>query len=209
MARYTDAVCRQCRREGEKLFLKGDKCYTVKCPVEKRAYPPGQHGQGRRRAISEYGLHIREKQKLRRVYGILERQFVRYYNLASSRKGVTGDNLLQILETRLDNVVYRLGFAASRPAARQLVMHGHITVNGKKVDIPSYSVRPGDVISTRERSRDIPSLKGSLEAASSRSVPEWLEMNFEQQTGRVVSIPTREQIDLKIQEHLIVEHYSR
>lgn len=209
MARYTDAVCRQCRREGEKLFLKGDKCYTVKCPVEKRAYPPGQHGQGRRRSISEYGLHIREKQKLRRVYGILERQFVRYYNLASSRKGVTGDNLLQILETRLDNVVYRLGFAASRPAARQLVMHGHITVNGKKVDIPSYSVRPGDVISTRERSRDIPSLKGSLEAASSRSVPEWLEMNFEQQTGRVVSIPTREQIDLKIQEHLIVEHYSR
>lgn len=209
MARYTDAVCRQCRREGEKLFLKGDKCYTVKCPVEKRAYPPGQHGQGRRRAISEYGLHIREKQKLRRVYGILERQFVRYYNLASSRKGVTGDNLLQILETRLDNVVYRLGFAASRPAARQLVMHGHITVNGKKVDIPSYSVRPGDDISTRERSKNIPSLRGSLEAASSRSVPEWLEMNFEQQTGRVVSIPTREQIDLKIQEHLIVEHYSR
>ena len=209
MARYTDAVCRQCRREGEKLFLKGDKCFTEKCPVDKHSYPPGQHGQGRRRNISEYGLHIREKQKLRRVYGVLERQFVRYYNLASSRKGVTGDNLLQILEMRLDNIVYRMGFAPSRPAARQLVMHGHITVNGRKVDIPSFSVRAGDVISTREGSRSMPLIKGSLEAAASRSVPAWLDMNFEQQTGRVLQAPTREQIDLKIQEHLIVEHYSR
>lgn len=209
MARYTDSVCRQCRREGEKLFLKGEKCYTEKCPVDRRTYPPGQHGQGRHRAPSEYGIHLREKQKLRRVYGVLERQFERCYDMASRRKGVTGENLLQILELRLDNIAYRMGFAPSRPAARQLVMHGHVAVNGRKVDIPSYSVRPGDVIAIREGSRNIPIVKMSLEGAAARGVPTWLEVNFEQYTGRVVAAPTREQIDLKIQEHLIVEHYSR
>ncbi len=209
MARNIEATCRQCRREGDKLFLKGEKCYTEKCPVDKRAYPPGQHGQGRRRNVSDYGVHLREKQKLRRVYGVLERQFARYYDLASRRRGVTGENLLQILELRLDNIVYRMGFSASRAAARQLVMHGHVAVNGRKVDIPSYSVRPGDVLSIREGSRNIPYVKQSMEAAASRGVPPWLEMNFDQYTGRVVAAPTREQIDLKIQEHLIVEHYSR
>ncbi len=208
MARYTDAVCRLCRREGEKLFLKGEKCYTDKCPVERRTYPPGEHGQGRKK-VSEYGLHLREKQKLRRMYGVLEKQFARYYELANRRKGVTGENLLQILECRLDNVVYRMGFAPSRPAARQLVMHGHILVNGNKVDIPSYELRAGDTVSTREGSRNIPMVRSSLEAAAARGIAEWLEVDWEQQTGKMLAVPTREQMDLTIQEHLIVEHYSR
>lgn len=208
MARYTDAVCRLCRREGEKLFLKGEKCYTDKCAIERRTYPPGEHGQGRKK-VSEYGLHLREKQKLRRMYGVLEKQFARYYELANRRKGVTGENLLQILECRLDNVVYRMGFAPSRPAARQLVMHGHILVNGNKVDIPSYELRAGDTVSTREGSRNIPMVRSSLEAAAARGIAEWLEVDWEQQTGKMLAVPTREQMDLTIQEHLIVEHYSR
>lgn len=208
MARYKDAVCRLCRREGEKLFLKGERCYTTKCAIEKRAYPPGQHGQGRRK-VSEYGIHLREKQKLRRIYGVLERQFARYFDVANWRQGVTGENLLQILECRLDNIAYRMGFAPSRSAARQLIMHGHIRVNGHKVDIPSYEVRAGDTVSVKQGSRNIPIIKSSVEVASSRGIPEWLEVDWEQQSGKVLSVPTREQMDLAIQEHLIVEHYSR
>jgi len=209
MARYSGPVCRLCRREGEKLYLKGEKCYTEKCPVDRRTYPPGQHGQGRRQRVSEYGIHLREKQKLRRIYGVLERQFERYYEEAARRKGVTGENLLILLETRLDNVVYRLGFAPSRPAARQLVMHGHFEVNGQKVDIPSYLVKAGDVIAVRENSRNVALIKETVEAAASRGVPEWLELNAEALSGAVKALPTREQIDVQVQEHLIVEHYSR
>jgi len=209
MARYTGPVCRLCRREGEKLFLKGEKCYTEKCPVDRRPYPPGQHGQGRRPRLTEYGIHLREKQKLRRIYGVLERQFRRYYQEASRRKGVTGETLLQRLECRLDNVVYRLGFAPSRAAARQLVMHGHFTVNGKKMDIPSARVKVGDVIAVRERSRNIAMIKESVQAAQSRGVPDWLELDADGLKGTVKSLPTREQIDVRVQEHLIVEHYSR
>jgi len=209
MARYTGPVCRLCRREGEKLFLKGEKCYTEKCPVDRRPYPPGQHGQGRRPRLTEYGIHLREKQKLRRIYGVLERQFRRYYQEASRRKGVTGETLLQLLECRLDNVVYRLGFAPSRAAARQLVMHGHFTVNGKKMDIPSAWVKVGDVIAVRERSRNIAMIKESVQAAQSRGVPDWLELDADGLKGTVKSLPTREQIDVRVQEHLIVEHYSR
>jgi len=209
MARYIGPVCRLCRREGEKLFLKGEKCYTEKCPFERRGYPPGQHGQGRRQRPTEYGIHLREKQKLRRIYGVLERQFERYYREAARRKGVTGENLLILLESRLDNIVYRLGFAPSRAAARQLVMHGHVTVNGRKVDIPSAQVRPGDVIEVREKSRQIPMIKESVEAATSRGLPAWLELDAEAMRGTVKSLPTRDQIDVQVQEHLIVEHYSR
>lgn len=209
MARYTGPVCRLCRREGEKLYLKGEKCYTDKCPVDRRTYPPGQHGQGRRQRLSEYGLHIREKQKLRRIYGVLERQFRGYYEEAARRKGVTGENLLVLLESRLDNIVYRLGFATSRPAARQLVMHGHFLVNGQKVDIPSYLVKEGDVISVRERSRGLKAIKESVEAAKSRGVSEWLELDAEALVGKVNSLPSRDQIDVQVEEHLIVEHYSR
>ena len=208
MARYTGPVCRLCRREGEKLFLKGDRCYTEKCAVDRRSYPPGQHGQGRHK-VSEYGLHLREKQKLRRIYGVLERQFERYYDRASRQKGITGENLLQILELRLDNIVYRLGFAASRGQARQLVMHGHIAVNGQKADIPSYEVRVGDVITVRDKSRNLQMIKDNLAAAEGRAVPEWLEANLEQMEGKILAVPTREQMDISIQEHLIVEFYSR
>lgn len=208
MARYTGPVCRLCRRAGEKLFLKGDKCYTDKCPVERRTYPPGQHGQTRRKA-SDYGVHLQEKQKLRRIYGVLERQFERYYEIAAKTKGVTGDTLLQILERRLDNVVYRLGFGASRPQARQLVMHGHVAVNGRKVDIPSYLVKPGDVISIRERSREMDVIKANLEAAQQRGVPGWLSLSPETYSGEVLDLPRRDQIDVDVQEHLVVEFYSR
>lgn len=208
MARYTDAVCRQCRREGEKLFLKGEKCFTEKCPVDRRTYAPGQHGQGRKKA-SEYGMQLREKQKLRRIYGVLERQFEKYYEEAARRQGVTGENLLQMLEMRLDNIVFRMGFAPSRPAARQLVMHGHVTVNGHKVDIPSYAVRIGDTIAVKESSHSIAAVKSSLEAAASRGVAKWLEVNFEQQVGKVLAVPARDQIEVAVQEHLIVEYYSR
>lgn len=208
MARYTGPVCRLCRREGEKLFLKGDRCYTEKCAVDRRSYPPGQHGQGRHK-VSEYGLHLREKQKVRRIYGVLERQFERYYDRASRQKGITGENLLQILEMRLDNIVYRMGFGASRNQARQLVLHEHFAVNGQKVDIPSYEVQEGDVISVRDKSRNLQVIKENIAAAEGRAVPEWLEVNLEQMEGKVVAVPTRDQLDYSVQEHLIVEYYSR
>ncbi len=208
MARYTEAACRLCRREGEKLYLKGERCYTNKCSVGRRSYAPGEHGQSRKK-ISEYGLQLREKQKLRRIYGILERQFSGYFSLAESKKGITGENLLQILESRLDNVVYRLGYAVSRKEARQLVRHGHFLVNGKKVNIPSFLVKAGDVISIKEGSLGSPKLKELLEGAASHTVPEWLEVDVNSHSGKVKTLPVREQIDIQIQEHLIVELYSR
>lgn len=208
MARYTDSTCRLCRREGTKLFLKGDRCYSDKCAVARRAYAPGQHGQ-RRKKQSEYGLQLREKQKARRIYGVLERQFHKYYTKAARQKGVTGENLLIILERRLDNVVYRLGFADSRAEARTLVRHGHFTVNGRKVNIPSYQVRPGDVIAVREKSKDSPRFKEIAAAAAHRTVPAWLSANPSALEGHVLALPTREQIDVQVQEHLIVELYSR
>lgn len=208
MARYTGPACRLCRREGEKLFLKGDRCYTEKCAVDRRSYPPGQHGQGRHK-VSEYGLHLREKQKVRRIYGVLERQFERYYDRASRQKGITGENLLRILEMRLDNIVYRMGFAASRSQARQLVLHEHIAVNGEKVDIASYELQVGDVVTVRGNSRNMQLIKENIEAAQGRAVPEWLEVNLDQMEGKILAVPTREQMDISVQEHLIVEYYSR
>ena len=208
MARYTEAVCRQCRREGQKLFLKGDRCYTDKCAVDRRAYAPGQHGNARNKKLSEYGLQLREKQKARRYYGVLESQFAEYFEMASKRKGMTGENLLAILESRLDNVVYRLGFAMSRAEARQLVRHGHFTVNGKKVNIPSYLVSVGETIELKDSSRSLDKFKGALEANASRVVPKWLEMD-KNNVAKVVAVPAREDIDLPIEEHLIVELYSK
>jgi len=208
MARYTDASCRLCRREGEKLFLKGERCYTNKCAVSRRAYAPGQHGQQKKK-LSEYGIQLREKQKARRFYGVLESQFRKYFDMALNRKGITGENLLQILETRLDNVVYRLGLATSRPEARQLVRHGHFTVNGAKVDIPSYLLKVGDVISVKEKSRTLPKFKAINEIAGGKVIPKWLEFDAENLSGKVVSLPAREDIDLPVREHLIVELYSR
>lgn len=207
MARYTDAVCRLCRREGVKLYLKGEKCYSDKCPVVKRATPPGQHGVSRRKQ-SEYALQLREKQKARRFYGVLEKQFERYFDLASRKKGVTGEVLLQILERRLDNVVYRMGFAASRAEARQIVKHSHVEVNGRKVNIPSYLVREGDVVAVGESSRDHKRLK-ELAAAATRTVPAWLSVEAEALRGTVLRLPNRDEIDAPVQEHLIVELYSR
>lgn|SRR5690606_39201729 len=208
MARQMAPVCRLCRREGEKLYLKGDKCFSDKCPVDRRTYPPGQHGRERRK-LSDYALHLREKQKLRRIYGVLERQFRRYYYDAARKKGVTGELLLQTLEMRLDNVLYRLGFAASRPQARQLVNHGHFLVNGRKVDIPSYQVRPGDVIKPKPASMSLDVLQANMEAARQRGLPEWLELDPDQMEGRVKAVPTRDQIDTNVKEALIVEFYSR
>ena len=209
MARYTGAVCRLCRREGQKLFLKGDRCYTEKCALDRRAYAPGQHGNARNKKLSEYGLQLREKQKARRYYGVLESQFAQYFEMAAKRKGMTGENLLSILETRLDNVVYRLGFAMSRAEARQLVRHAHFTVNGKKVNIPSYLVKVGDVVELREKSRSLDKVKGSLEANASRVIPKWLDMDKTTYVAKVVAVPAREDIDLPIEEHLIVELYSK
>lgn len=208
MARYTDASCRLCRREGEKLFLKGERCYTNKCAISRRAYAPGQHGQQRKK-LSEYGIQLREKQKARRFYGILESQFRKYFEMAVSRKGITGENLLQILESRLDNAVYRLGLATSRPEARQLVRHGHFTVNGKKVNIPSYLLSVGDVVAVREKSKSSPKVKAINEIAGSKVIPQWLEFDPENLVGKVVALPAREEIDLPIKEHLIVELYSK
>jgi small subunit ribosomal protein S4 len=209
MARYTDAVCRLCRREGQKLFLKGDRCYTDKCSVARREYAPGQHGQARAKKASEYGTQLREKQKARRYYGVLESQFRGYFELASKRKGQTGENLLSILESRLDNVVYRLGFAMSRPEARQLVRHAHFTVNGHKVNIPSYLVKPGEVITLKDASRDIEKIKASIETNSFRQPPKWLDFDKNTLTAKVVALPAKEDIDLPIEEHLIVELYSK
>ena len=207
MARYTEAVCRMCRREGQKLFLKGDRCYT-KCALENRSYPPGQHGQGRSKS-SEYGQQLREKQKAKRYYGVLESQFRSYYEMAERRQGKTGENLLSILEWRLDNVVYRLGFAMSRAEARQMVSHGHFTVNGRKVNIPSYQVKPGMVITLKESSRGLEKIKANIEANSSRPAPKWLEYDANNQIAKVVGVPARDDIDLPIEEHLIVELYSK
>ena len=208
MARYIGPVCRQCRREGEKLYLKGDRCYSDKCGFTKRSYAPGQHGQNRKK-MTEYEIQLREKQKLRRIYGILERQFARYFSLAERKKGITGDNLLQILESRLDNVVFRLGFAESRKEARQLVRHGHFLVNGAKVDIPSFLTKPGDEISISEKFLSSSKAKEILKAAEGKGVPEWLEIDRENKKGKVKALPSREQIDIPVKEHLIVELYSR
>lgn len=208
MARYTDASCRLCRREGEKLFLKGERCYTNKCSVGRRAYAPGQHGQSKKK-MSEYGLQLREKQKARRFYGILEGQFRGYFGMAVKKKGITGENLLQILESRLDNVVYRLGLSTSRPEARQLVRHGHFTVNGAKVNIPSILLKPGDVIAVKDKFKDSPKVKSISDIAGGKVVPKWLEYDAENMTGKIITLPAREDIDLPIAEHLIVELYSK
>ena len=208
MARYTGAVCRLCRREGQKLFLKGDRCYTDKCAADRRAYPPGMHGQGRTK-VSEYGTQLREKQKAKRYYGLLESQFHSYFEMASKRRGKTGENLLSILETRLDNTVYRLGFAMSRAEARQLVLHNHFLVNGKKVNIPSFLVKPGMVISLKDSSRQLEKFKSTIEANASRKPPKWLEYDANNNMAKVVAIPAREDIDLPIEEQLIVELYSK
>ena len=209
MARYTGAVCRLCRREGQKLHLKGDRCYTGKCALDRRpAQAPGQHGKGRKK-MSEYGLQLREKQKARRYYGVLEGQFRHYFELANKKAGVTGENLLAILESRLDNVVYRLGFGTSRPEARQLVRHGHFTVNGKKVNIPSYLVKVGDVIAIKEESKSSEKIKAVIDTTASRAVPKWLDLDNNTLTGKVVAVAEREDIDLPLEEHLIVELYSK
>lgn len=208
MARYTSSACRQCRREGTKLFLKGEKCFSQKCAVGKRPTPPGQHGQARQRKMSEYGTQLREKQKARRAYGVLETQFKRTYNRATTMKGVTGENLLQLLERRLDNVVYRAGLAASRAQARQLVNHGHFLVNGKKVDIPSYTVKSDDVITVRARSKEMDHFKAVREG-SNRIVPKWLSLNADELTATVAALPARDDVDFSLQENMIVEFYSR
>ena len=208
IARYTGAVCRLCRREGQKLFLKGARCYSDKCSVGKRQYAPGQHGQGRKK-LSEYGIQLREKQKAKRYYGVLESQFEKYFDMASNKKGITGENLLQILESRLDNVVYRLGFALSRPEARQLVRHGHFTVDGHKVNIPSYLVKPGAVITIKENSRSLPKMKAILEQTDGKVIPKWLDLDRNTLQAKVVNLCDREDIDLDVQEHLIVELYSK
>lgn len=208
MARYTDALCKRCRREGEKLFLKGDRCFTEKCGVERRKYPPGEHGQ-RRSKLTDYAVQLREKQKVRNTYGLLEKQFRRYYERASKKKGVTGEVLLQYLERRLDNVVYRMGFAANRGQARQLVGHGHILVNGRRVNVPSFLVKAGDVVEVKESSRQMPSIADSLQKAQHRGMLEWVQVDAESFKGTVDHIPSREEIPLPVQEQLIVELYSK
>lgn len=208
MARYTGPVCRLCRREGAKLYLKGDRCYTDKCAMERRAYAPGQHGQ-RRKKVSEYGLQLREKQKARRIYGVLERQFRKYFKKAENQPGVTGENFLRLLERRLDNVVYRLGFASSRAEARQLVKHNHFLLNGHKASIPSMLVKVGDVITIRENSLKSPKFKEISESIAHKNPLAWLELDREQLIGKVLAFPTRDQIDVPVQEQNIVELYSR
>jgi len=208
MARYTDEQCRICRRNGEKLFLKGSRCYTDKCSISRRNYAPGQHGQ-KRAKLSEYGTQLREKQKTKSYYGVGERQFRKYFEMASSKKGITGDNLLQILESRLDNVIYRLGYGSSRAQARQLVNHGIFEVNGKRVDIPSYLVKAGDVIAVRESKKETGAVKINVEENAARPVPEWLEKNSETLSGKVIRLAAREDIDIPVEEHLIVELYSK
>ena len=212
MARYTGPVCKLCRREGEKLFLKGARCYSPKCAMERRAYPPGQHGRGstfRRRRASDYARQLREKQKARRIYGVLERQFRRYYREAQRRPGMTGENMLIILDSRLDNVVYRIGFADSRAQARQLVQHGHFDLNGRHTDIPSALVKPDDRISVRQNSRRLNYFKGISAVLEKRDVPDWIAVEPSQLTGRVLALPTRETIEQSLSEQLIVEYYSR
>ena len=208
MSRYTGPVCRLCRAEGTKLFLKGDRCYTEKCAIGRRNHKPGQHG-ARRRKESEYGLRLREKQKLRRFYGMNESQFRRFYTMATKMPGQTGHNFLQLLERRLDNVIHRMGLGASRRQARQIVRHGHIWVNGRKVDIPSYMVKAGDKISVSEKSRDLMVIKENAEAAGVRTLPAWLEFDAERMEGKVISLPTRDQIEVPVKEQLVVEFYAR
>jgi len=215
MARYTGPVCKLCRREGVKLFLKGDRCMTSKCAMERRAYPPGEHGstrgrgRGRRRKPSDYALQLREKQKVRRTYGVLERQFRRYFANAERMPGLTGENLLQLLERRLDNVVYRLGLADSRAQARQLVCHGHFAVNGRKMNIPSYIVRVGDVVTVRERSKGNSYFKERVKGLGRRSLPDWLALNPKTLEGQVAALPARSDTDVSLNEQLVVEYYSR
>jgi small subunit ribosomal protein S4 len=206
MSRYTDASCRLCRREGQKLFLKGERCYSVKCAMEKRSFPPGQHGQGRKK-VSEYGVQLREKQKAKRFYGVHETQFRNLFDKAAKKRGITGETLLAMLETRMDNVVFRLGFASSRKEARQLVTHGHFTVNGKKLDIPSAAVSAGDVIKVKDKSMNSPKFKEIREMAI--SVPAWMSVDVEKLEGKIIAMPKREDIDTPIAEHLIVELYSK
>jgi small subunit ribosomal protein S4 len=208
VAKYRGPVCRLCRREGVKLFLKGTRCMTEKCAIERRSYPPGQHGQGRQR-ISEYSAQLREKQKLKRIYGLQERQFRNAFGKAERRKGITGEHLLKLLESRLDNVVYRLGFASSRKQARQLVSHGHIILNGRKTDVPAYIVKAGDVIEVRERSRQIPAIQASLEAVDGRGMPPWLSLDRGAFKGTVQGLPTKDDIALPVNEQMVVELYSR
>ena len=208
MARYTDSVCRLCRREGAKLFLKGTRCYTKKCAFERRPSPPGQHGV-RRRKMGDFGIQLREKQKVRRVYGVLERQFHNYYVQAQGSEGITGENLLRFLETRLDNVVFRLGFASSRAQARQLVAHGHFAVNGVATNVPSYELKPGDKVEVRESRRGREAFKVSRETLRSHQAPEWLSLDAANLAGSVVSLPRRDQMPLDLSEQLVVEYYSR
>jgi small subunit ribosomal protein S4 len=208
MAKYRGPVCRLCRREGVKLFLKGSRCMTEKCAIERRSYPPGQHGQGRQR-VSEYSAQLREKQKLRRIYGLQERQFRGVFGQAERREGITGEHLLKLLECRLDNVVYRLGFACSRREARQLVNHGHFLVNGKKTDVPAYQVKVGDVIEVRQRSREVGSIVAALDAVEARGIPAWLELDRAAFKGAVKAVPTKDEIALPVNEQMVVELYSR
>ena len=209
MARYTGAVCRQCRREGQKLFLKGERCYSSKCAIDRRSYAPGQHGQARNRKASEYGKQLRTKQMARRYYGVLEGQFRHYFEMAEKMQGMTGENLLRVLESRLDNVIYRLGLASSRAQARQLVTHGHFTVNGRKVNIPSYLTRVGEVVAVKDSSRQLGLIKELVEKNSGRAIPKWLDMNRDTMEAKIVALPEREDIDLGIEETLIVELYSK
>jgi small subunit ribosomal protein S4 len=208
LARYKDSVCRLCRRENLKLFLKGERCYTDKCAIERRNYPPGQHGQARKK-FSEYSIQLREKQKVKRLYGLLENQFRRTFAEAARTKGITGETLLALLERRLDNVAYRLGFASSRPEARTLVRHGHVLVNGRKVNIPSYIVRVGDVVSVKEKSRQATRVLSALEGVQRRGVPDWVELDRDTYSGRIKLLPTRSDITMPINEKLIVELYSK
>ncbi len=208
MSRYKDEQCRICRREGQKLFLKGTRCYTDKCAISRRNYAPGEHGQ-KKAKLSEYGIQLREKQKTKAFYGVREDQFRKYFEMAENKKGVTGENLLQILESRLDNVVYRLGYGSSRPQARQLVNHGLFEVNGRKVSIPSYLVKAGDVIKVREIKQDKKIVKENVEVNASRPVPAWLEKNASELSGKVIRLASREDVDIPVEEHLIVELYSK
>ena len=209
MARYTGSVCKLCRREGLKLFLKGDRCFSPKCAIEKRSYPPGVHGQRRRVKVTNYGLQLREKQKMKRIYGVLERQFRKYFRMAERQKGITGEGLLRLLERRLDNVVYRLGFSSSRAEARQLVNHGHFLVNGRRVDIPSYLVRSGDQVQVSGKSHELLAIKAALEGAKKRGLPSWLELDSQAMQGVVRALPAREDIVIPVQERLVVALYSK
>ena len=208
MARYTDSVCRLCRREGIKLFLKGSRCETAKCAIEKRAYPPGQHGQGRKK-FSEYGTQLREKQKVKRIYGVLEKQFRNYFFAADKKKGITGENLLQKLELRMDNVIFRMGLASSRSTARQLVGHGHFTVNGKKMNIPSYALEQGDTIALNPNKIKKTPVKNAIENIKGKTLPDWLSFDTDSKQGIIQALPTREHVAMPIEEQLIVELYSR